>query len=296
MTPTHDNTNATPSTETQQTSERTLSYWLTMTDALVSREYARRFDAEGATRRDLRILSAISGTTEIPGRLREQLERGGKRVCALADRGWIERDETGWQLTDSGEEARTRLAGIVQETTDRIAGSVSREELATTTATLAAIAREFGWTEATRLRDVAQWATADTASTVGSAISFSTVATFGTAATSVIKSHMAAATIVASARAPKVRISATTLAKIRARPAEGLGATRGTKAFQGTGVARHAWRRSSAASRLGSPLRSPVRNHAKRRSGWGAAHVGSLLAPLRPARLARLSPAEVAAA
>ncbi|MCW2289716.1 hypothetical protein EDF60_2682 [Leucobacter luti] len=151
MTPTHDNTNATPSTGTQQTSERTLGYWLTMTDALVSREYARRFDAEGATRRDLGILSAISGTTEIPGRLREQLERGGKRVCALADRGWIERDETGWQLTDSGEEARTRLAGIVQETTDRIAGSVSPEELATTTATLAAIAREFGWTEATRL-------------------------------------------------------------------------------------------------------------------------------------------------
>lgn len=150
MTNSHDNTNTTPAPDAQPAADRSPGYWLKMSDALISREYAARFAAEGVTRRDLRILSALAGATELPERLRERLERGGKRVWALAERGWIEQGEAGWKLTPAGEEARERLAGIVQETRDRITGSVSAEDLATTTATLEAIAREFGWTEDTR--------------------------------------------------------------------------------------------------------------------------------------------------
>lgn len=151
MTNLHDNTAAAEAATPATPSERSLRYWLRAADAVISRDTAERFAAEGATRRDLRILSMISGATEVPERLRERLERGGKRIFALADRGWIEHVDGAWQLTDAGTAAHERLAALTQQTRDRTAGAVSPEDLSTTLATLETIAREFGWTEDTRL-------------------------------------------------------------------------------------------------------------------------------------------------
>lgn len=132
-------------------SERSLRYWLKAVDALISQEQAQRFEAEGATRRDLRILTAIAEPDSVPAELRARLDRGGKRVFALAERGWIIRSGGGWQLTAEGEAARVRFTTAAQETRDRVTGAASPEDLATTRSTLEAIARELGWTEDTRL-------------------------------------------------------------------------------------------------------------------------------------------------
>lgn len=148
MTNSHDFSD-TPATPTAP--ERSLRYWLKAADALVSQEHAQRFGAEGATRRDLRILTAIAEPDSVPTELRARLDRGGKRVFALAERGWITRSGGGWQLTAEGAAAQVRLAAAAQDTRDRVTGAVSPEDLATTRATLEAIAREFGWTEDTRL-------------------------------------------------------------------------------------------------------------------------------------------------
>lgn len=153
MTNLHDDNAATESAAPTPTpaGERSLGYWLRAADALISRDAAERFAAEGATRRDLRILTALSETTEMPERLRERLERGGKRLSALAKRGWIERVDGAWRLTDAGDAARDRLAALTQQTRDRAAGAVSAEDLDVTLASLEAIAREYGWTEDMRL-------------------------------------------------------------------------------------------------------------------------------------------------
>lgn len=54
------------------------------------------------------ILSAIDGRIDAPW-VRDRLARGGKRVDALAERGWIERGDDGWRLTDGGREILDRV-------------------------------------------------------------------------------------------------------------------------------------------------------------------------------------------
>lgn len=145
MNTSHDNT-ATPAA-----TSRPIGYWLKATDALIAREFATRFEAEGITRRDWRLLNALADPAVIPDRLRARLERGGKRLQQLEERGWIARNAGGWELTPDGEAARERLGAIVQEVRDRVSGAVSPEDFATTVASLEAIALELGWTEDLRL-------------------------------------------------------------------------------------------------------------------------------------------------
>ena len=54
------------------------------------------------------VLRAIDGRIDAPW-IAERLARGGKRVTALAERGWIERTDDGWSLTAEGREILDRL-------------------------------------------------------------------------------------------------------------------------------------------------------------------------------------------
>lgn len=128
-------------------------------DALITRDVDTQFAAEGASRRDLRVLNILSGDRELTEQMRARLERRGGRMWSLADRGWITRADTdtthatglAWQLTEAGEAARERLTTIVEAVCGRVEGAVSPGDLATTVASLEAIATEFGWTEGMRL-------------------------------------------------------------------------------------------------------------------------------------------------
>ena len=62
-----------------------------------------------------------------------------------AERGWIAGAPP--VLTDAGREARDRLEVQVRALRERVAGSVSAEDFATTLRSLEAIARELGWDE-----------------------------------------------------------------------------------------------------------------------------------------------------
>ena len=54
------------------------------------------------------LLRAIDGRIDAPW-VAERLARGGKRVSALADRGWITSTDDGWTLTDEGRAVLDRL-------------------------------------------------------------------------------------------------------------------------------------------------------------------------------------------
>lgn len=54
------------------------------------------------------LLRAIDGRIDAPW-VAERLARGGKRVSALADRGWIISTDDGWALTDEGRAVLDRL-------------------------------------------------------------------------------------------------------------------------------------------------------------------------------------------
>ena len=127
---------------------RPLGYWLRAVDGLLTREFARALDAEGLGRRDWMLLSVLSGDIEAPG-LRERLTRKGKRLRGLEERGWVEQHGDGtWALTDLGRSEKERVGEIVDAIRARVVGALGDDEAyAALTASLEAIAREFGWDE-----------------------------------------------------------------------------------------------------------------------------------------------------
>lgn len=131
------------------TDRRPLGYWLRAVDGLITREFAAALADEGVTRRDWMLLNALSGDVDAPD-LADRLARRGKRLRGLAERGWAVEIDGRWTLTDEGRAARTRLGDLVQSVRAKVAGAVSPDAFATTTASLEAIARELGWDESAR--------------------------------------------------------------------------------------------------------------------------------------------------
>lgn len=165
-------------------SPRHLRHWLRIVDRMIALDQRERFAEAGASRRDLRALrtlqrgaSAAAAENAAPdaerdaqpgmaggprGRRSGALGRNGRRLWSLADRGWITRDHTPageptWRLTQAGEAALQRLEGLATASRERVAAAVTPEDLAVTTATLEAIAREFGWSEGMRVPRGAEW-------------------------------------------------------------------------------------------------------------------------------------------
>lgn len=118
---------------------RALAHRLTTVGhALHHRLFAQLHDS-GIHPKTLLLLGAIDGRIDAPWVL-DRLARGGKRVTALADRGWIARsgdgDGDGWSLTDEG---RALLDGADAERSAVLA-DVPAEQLANLTAALDALA------------------------------------------------------------------------------------------------------------------------------------------------------------
>lgn len=145
MTTENTQNNADTSAATTETPALPLGAWLRTVDRLLARELRTAFEAEGATRRDWRILSALNGDSAVPGFAQRV---PGRKPRALADRGWITQADGAWALTDEGRAARARLRTGVDGVRAKIAAVVTEDEYATTMATLEAIARALGWDEA----------------------------------------------------------------------------------------------------------------------------------------------------
>lgn len=93
------------------------------------------------------LLGVIDGRIDSPW-IRERLARGGKRITALAERGWVERSDDGWTLTAAGREILDRVDA------DRAAllADVPAEELARLAASLDAVAEAMGVDDAEERR------------------------------------------------------------------------------------------------------------------------------------------------
>ncbi|MGW9269793.1 hypothetical protein [Microbacterium sp. NPDC055599] len=134
----------TDTTETPQP-PRPFGFWLKAVDRLMAAEFAAAFDDEGITRRDWRLLNVVDGSVE-----RERPLRAHK-LRRLIDRGWVVTDGEGWSLTDDGRAAKERLGALVDGIRAKVVDAVPTDDLATTLASLEAIARAFGWEEGTPL-------------------------------------------------------------------------------------------------------------------------------------------------
>jgi len=135
-----------PSTGAEQAvrTDRPFGFWLKLIDRRLSDEMQELFAADGITRRDWRMLNLLAGEAR-DERLAERLHSKPHALHHLAERGWIAGAPP--VLTDAGREARDRLEVQVRALRERVAGSVSAEDFATTLRSLEAIARELGWDE-----------------------------------------------------------------------------------------------------------------------------------------------------
>jgi hypothetical protein len=142
----NDNENATGAP--RPTDRRPLGYWLRAVDALLTREFATALESEGITRRDWMLLNVLSGDVDAPG-FRERLARKGKRLRGLEERGWVvEQGDGTWALTDLGRSEKERIGIVVDAIRSRVVAAVGDDEAyAALTASLEAVAREFGWDE-----------------------------------------------------------------------------------------------------------------------------------------------------
>lgn len=88
------------------------------------------------------LLRAIDGRIDAPWVV-ERLARGGKRVSALADRGWITSTDDGWTLTDEGRAVLDRADAARAA----LLADVPAEELERLTAALDAVSAALGLDE-----------------------------------------------------------------------------------------------------------------------------------------------------
>lgn len=121
------------------TDPRALAHRLTTVGhALHHRHFAQLRDS-GIHPKTLLLLSAVDGRVDAPW-VTDRLERGGKRVAALAERGWIVRTDDAWSLTDDG---RALLDRVDAERSALLA-DVPEEQLANLTTALDALANALG--------------------------------------------------------------------------------------------------------------------------------------------------------
>ncbi|WP_164234598.1 hypothetical protein [Microbacterium hydrocarbonoxydans] len=132
-------------TSEPQNTPRPFGYWLTAVDRLMAAEFARAFEAEGASRRDWRLLNVVDGTAPA----RRPLH--ARKLEGLIARGWVTQEGTGWALTDEGRAAKERLGALVDGIRATVADAVSPEAFATTLASLEKMAVALGWDESTPL-------------------------------------------------------------------------------------------------------------------------------------------------
>lgn len=135
---------------TDTTKERPLGYWLRAADRLITDEFAAAFESEGITRREWMIINVLDGTFNAP-ELTDRIQRGGKRLRRLVERGWIVDADGTWSLTDDGRAAKARLGESVAAIRAKVAGAVTPEDFATTLASLESIARTLGGDESVRM-------------------------------------------------------------------------------------------------------------------------------------------------
>jgi hypothetical protein len=119
---------------------RALAHRLTTVGhALHHRLFAQLHDS-GIHPKTLLLLGAIDGRIDAPW-VADRLARGGKRVTALADRGWIARTDDGtWSLSDEGR----ALLDRVDAERSALLSDVPAEQLANLTAALDTLAETLG--------------------------------------------------------------------------------------------------------------------------------------------------------
>ena len=118
---------------------RSLAHRLSAVSHALHHRLFEQLRASDLDPRTIAILSVIDGRLDAPW-VSDRIARGGKRVAALAERGWIVRSDDAWALTDEG---RAILDRVDADRASLLA-DLPADELAQLNASLDAVADALG--------------------------------------------------------------------------------------------------------------------------------------------------------
>ena len=139
------------------TDQRPIGYWLKLVDRMIDERFASTLEEHGVTRRQWQLLTVLSrggatvdqlDTAVAPFLSSVDNESSTEHLGELIESGWVTSTETGFQITDRGLTAYTRLAEVVEANREIATEGISTEEYNTMVATLERVARNLGWSDA----------------------------------------------------------------------------------------------------------------------------------------------------
>jgi len=139
------------------TDQRPIGYWLKLVDRMIDERFASTLEEHGVTRRQWQLLTVLSrggatvdqlDTAVAPFLSAADNESSTEHLGELIESGWVSSTETGFQITDRGLTAYTRLAEVVEANREIATEGINTEDYNTMVATLERVARNLGWSDA----------------------------------------------------------------------------------------------------------------------------------------------------
>jgi DNA-binding MarR family transcriptional regulator len=137
------------------TDQRPIGYWLKLVDRMIDERFASTLEEHGVTRRQWQLLSVLSrGAASV-----EQLdaavapflsvdgETSAEHLGELVESGWVAAVAPGYQITERGQTAYSRLADVVAANREIATEGLSSEEYDGLVRSLQRIASNLGWTD-----------------------------------------------------------------------------------------------------------------------------------------------------
>ena len=141
------------------TDQRPIGYWLKLVDSLIDEQFASTLDEHGVTRRQWQLLSVLSRGASSVEEMDEAIapflaadpagaaaESSAEHLSELIDSGWVAATVSGYETTERGQAAYSRLAEVVGQNRSRVANGISETEYAQTVGVLERMARNLGYT------------------------------------------------------------------------------------------------------------------------------------------------------
>ena len=140
------------------TDQRPIGYWLKLVDNLIDEQFASTLDEHGVTRRQWQLLNVLSRGAATVEQLDEALapflavdpagvtESSADHLSELIESGWVAATPSGYETTDRGLAAFSRLSEVVGENRDRVANGITEDEYRATVGVLERMARNLGYT------------------------------------------------------------------------------------------------------------------------------------------------------
>ena len=142
------------------TDQRPIGYWLQLVNRMIDERFASTLEEHGVTRRQWQLLSILSrGTATVEqldvavapflaaATVESEPESSAEHLGELVESGWVVAVADGFDITERGSTAYTRLAEVVAANREIATEGVDPTEYDAMVATLEQIARNLGWNE-----------------------------------------------------------------------------------------------------------------------------------------------------